>query len=43
VSAANTVRIDPVRTTRVRVVLEHDPPSVSGLTELIVRGEAAGR
>jgi hypothetical protein len=43
VSAANTVRIAPVRTTRIRVVLEHDLPSVSGLTELIVRGEGAER
>lgn len=34
--AMNTVRIDPVRTSRVRVVLEHDRPAVSGLTELII-------
>ena len=38
-SAVNTVRIDPVRTEKVRVVLEHDLPSASGITELMVWGE----
>ena len=37
-SAVNTVRIAPVRTTKVRVVFEHDAPAVTGVTELIVRG-----
>jgi len=38
-SAVNTVRIAPVRTEKVRVVLEHDLPSASGITELMVWGE----
>lgn len=32
----NTVWIEPVETNRVRVVLEHDLPAASGMTELIV-------
>jgi hypothetical protein len=39
-SAVNTVRIDAVRTQKVRVILEHDLPSASGISELIVWGEA---
>jgi hypothetical protein len=34
--ALNTVRITPTRTTKVRVVLEHDLPAFSGLTELMI-------
>jgi hypothetical protein len=37
--AVNTVRIDPVVTTRVRVVFEHDLPGTSGMTELTIWGE----
>jgi hypothetical protein len=33
------VRIDAVRTQKVRVILEHDLPSASGISELIVCGE----
>jgi hypothetical protein len=33
-SAVNTVWIEPVRASRLRVVLEHDRPAASGLTEL---------
>ena len=36
-SARNLVTIEPVRTSRVRVVFEHDLPAASGMTELIVR------
>jgi hypothetical protein len=36
-SARNLVSIEPVSTSRVRVVLEHDLPAFSGITELIVR------
>jgi hypothetical protein len=38
--AVNTVRVEPVRTDKIRVVLEHDLPSVSGVTELMVWQEA---
>ncbi len=36
-SARNVVLIEPVATSRVRVVLEHDLPAFSGITELIIR------
>ncbi len=36
-SARNVVLIEPVATSRVRVVLDHALPSFSGITELIVR------
>jgi len=36
-SARNVVTIEPTRTSRVRVLLEHDLPAVSGISELIVR------
>jgi len=36
-SARNLVAIEPVSTSRVRVLLEHDLPAFSGITELIVR------
>jgi hypothetical protein len=36
-SARNVVAIDAVRTSRVRVMLEHDLPAFSGITELIIR------
>jgi F5/8 type C domain-containing protein len=36
-SARNVVTIAPVETSRIRVVLEHDLPAFSGITELIVR------
>lgn len=36
-SARNVVSIDPVRTSRIRVVLEHDLPAFSAITELIIR------
>ena len=36
-SARNLVRIEPVETDRVRVVLEHDLPAYSGITELTIR------
>ena len=36
-SARNMVTIEPVRTSRVRVLLEHDLPAFSGITELIIR------
>lgn len=36
-SARNVVTIEPMRTSRVRVALEHDLPAFSGITELIVR------
>jgi len=32
----NTIRIEPVSTQRIRVVLEHALPLVSGLTELTI-------
>ena len=35
-SARNVVRIAPVRTSRIRVVLTHDLPRASGVTELMV-------
>jgi hypothetical protein len=38
-SAVNAVWIEPVRTSRVRVVLEHDRPSASGITELTLWSE----
>jgi hypothetical protein len=37
--ALNRVRIEPVQTDRMRVVLEHDLPAVSGVTELMVWDE----
>lgn len=37
--AVNTIRIQPVETEKLRVVLEHDFPAVSGLTELMVWDE----
>ena len=36
--AINRVQIKPVRTSRVRVVFEHDLPAASGVTELMVWG-----
>ncbi len=36
-SARNVVTIEPVVTSRVRVLLEHDLPAFSGITELIIR------
>jgi hypothetical protein len=36
-SARNVIAIAPVETSRVRVLLEHDLPAFSGITELIVR------
>ena len=36
-SARNVVLIEPARTSRVRVVLEHDLPAFSAITELIIR------
>jgi hypothetical protein len=36
-SARNVVTIDPAVTSRVRVLLEHDLPAKSGITELIIR------
>ena len=36
-SARNVVRLAPVRTSRVRVVLEHSLPAFSGATELVIR------
>lgn len=36
-SARNVVVIEPVVTSRVRVLLEHDLPAFSGITELIIR------
>jgi hypothetical protein len=36
-SARNVATMEPVETSRVRVVLEHDLPAFSGITELIVR------
>jgi hypothetical protein len=36
-SARNVVTIEPVVTSRVRVLLEHDLPAKSGITELIIR------
>ena len=36
-SALNVVTIEAVRTTRVRVTLEHDLPAFAGITELIIR------
>jgi hypothetical protein len=38
VSSVNTVWLDPVRTTKLRVVLEHDRPAASGITELMAWG-----
>jgi hypothetical protein len=35
--ARNVITVAPVRTSKLRVVFEHDLPSVSGVTELIVR------
>jgi hypothetical protein len=35
-SARNVVIIEPVKTVRVRVVLEHDLPAVTAITELVV-------
>jgi hypothetical protein len=34
--AVNTIRIEPVQTSKVRVVLEHDLPAASGMTELMI-------
>jgi hypothetical protein len=36
-SARNVVKLEPVVTSRVRVLLEHDLPAFSGITELIIR------
>lgn len=36
--ALNTVRIRPVRTSKIRVIFEHDLPAASGVTELMVWG-----
>ena len=36
-SARNVLGIEPVVTSKVRVLLEHDLPAKSGITELIVR------
>jgi len=36
-SARNVVTLEPVVTSRVRVLLEHDLPAFSGITELIIR------
>jgi hypothetical protein len=36
-SARNVIDIAPVETARVRVLLEHDLPAFSGITELIIR------
>ena len=36
--ARNIVRIAPVETTRLRVVLEHDAPMATGVTEMEVWG-----
>jgi hypothetical protein len=38
-SAVNTVWIEPVETTRVRVVLEHARPAATGVTEFMIWGE----
>lgn len=35
-SARNIVNIEPARASRVRVVLEHDRPAASGITELVI-------
>ena len=37
VSSVNTVQIEPVTTGRILIVLEHDLPAVSGMTEVIIR------
>ena len=37
--ALNVVRIEPVQARKIRVVFEHDPPAVSGVTELMVWDE----
>jgi hypothetical protein len=39
--AVNVVRLEPVRTTRVRAVFEHDLPAFTGVTELMVWAPAA--
>jgi hypothetical protein len=36
-SARNRVTIDPIRTSRLRVVLQHDRPAFSAMTEVVVR------
>ena len=36
--AMNRVRLRPVRTSRIRVIFEHDLPAASGVTELMVWG-----
>jgi hypothetical protein len=36
-SARNVVAIEPLRTARVRVVLQHDLPGFSAITELVIR------
>lgn len=41
--ALDVVRIAPVRTSRLRVVLTHARPGASGVTELMVWGEGEGR
>jgi hypothetical protein len=38
--AANTVRIAPVRTSRLRVTFTHDAPAATAVTELMVWGPA---
>lgn len=38
-SAVNTVALSPVRTTKLRVVFEHDLPAATGVTELMVFGD----
>jgi hypothetical protein len=35
-SARNVARLETVRTSRIRVVFEHDRPAVTGMTELVV-------
>ena len=39
VSAVNTLRIDRVTTTKMRVVFANDLPAYSGMTELVIRSE----
>jgi len=37
VSSVNTVRSEPVTSSRIRIIFEHDLPAVSGMTEVIIR------
>jgi hypothetical protein len=39
VSAVNTLRIDRVTTTKLRIVFANDLPAYSGMTELVIRSE----